>query len=99
MSGCKKLDIEKDTPRCIKREIKAFNKQQSCNDGVKVNEYTFQGKNVYVFDPGNCGADMIARVIDSECNSIGTLGGISGNTKINGEEFSNAVLERTTWEK
>jgi hypothetical protein len=52
-----------------------------------------------VFDPGTCGADMAAEVIDSECNSLGNLGGIAGNTEINGANFSNAILESTIWER
>lgn len=54
---------------------------------------------VYVFDPGTCGDDMTSEVVDSECNSIGFLGGISGNMEINGEDFSTATFESLTWEK
>jgi len=97
-TSCQKLDIEKGTPECIENLIKDFDKEQSCDNGVNVKEYTFQGESVYVFDPGSCGADMISGVIDSECNSLGFLGGISGNTKINGEEFSNAIFVSITWE-
>lgn len=60
---------------------------------------TTQGKTVYVFDPGNCGADMTSEVIDSDCNSLGFLGGISGNFEINGGDFSDAIFQITTWEK
>lgn len=96
--GCNKLDIEKDTPKCVERRIKNFNKSSTC-DNAKVNEYTFQGNTVYVFTPGTCGADMTAEVISSDCNSLGYLGGISGNTKINEVEFSTATFIKTTWEK
>ncbi len=41
---------------------------------------------------------MASEVIDSDCNSLGFLGGISGNTEINGEDFSNAIIQSTTWE-
>lgn len=99
LMSCQKLDIEKDTPKCIENLIKDFDKEQSCDTGVNVKKYTFQGTIVYVFDPGTCGADMTSEVIDFECNSIGFLGGISGNTVINGEDFSNAKFESTTWER
>ena len=99
LTGCNKLDIEKGTPKCVEHDIKDFNKNTSCSNGVNVKEYTFQGKTVYVFSPGTCGADMASGVIDSDCNSLGFLGGIAGNTKINGEEFSNATYIKTTWEK
>ena len=96
--SCNKLDIEKGTPKCVENKIKNFNKSSTC-DNAKVEEYTFQGKTVYTFDSGNCGADMTTEVISSDCNSIGYLGGIAGNTKINGEEFSNATYIKTTWKK
>jgi hypothetical protein len=98
-TSCQKLEIEKDTPKCIENLIKKFDKEQSCDNGVNVKKYTFQGKTVYVFDPGNCGADMTSEVIDFECNSLGFLGGISGNTEINGEDFANATFESIIWEK
>lgn len=97
--GCKKLDIEKGTPQCVKNKIEDFNKLPTCDDGTEVKEYLFQSNTVYVFYPGSCGADMSSEVIDSECNTLGYLGGISGNTKINGEEFSNAVYQKTTWQQ
>jgi len=96
--SCNKLDIEKDTPKCVKTKIKEFNKSSTC-DNAKVEEYTFQENTVFTFDPGNCGADMATEVISSDCNSIGFLGGIAGNTKINDVEFSNAIFIKTIWTK
>jgi hypothetical protein len=96
--SCNKLDIEKGTPKCVENKIKDFNKSTNCNN-AKVDEYTFQGNTVYTFDPGNCGADMTTEVISSDCNNLGYLGGISGNTKINGAEFSTATFIKTTWKK
>lgn len=96
--SCNKLNIEKGTPKCVENKIKDFNKSATCNTS-KVDEYTFQGNTVYTFDPGNCGADMTAEVISANCNSLGFLGGISGNTKINGVEFSTATFVKTIWKK
>jgi len=96
--SCNKLDIAKGTPKCVENKIKDFNKSSTCND-AEVNEYTFQGNTVYTFEPGTCGADMTTEVISSDCNSLGYLGGISGNTKINGTEFSTATFIKTTWKK
>src|SRR6478735_3990164 len=96
--GCNKQKVARNTPRCIKKEIESFAKTE-CNDGVKVDEYMFQTKYVYLFDPGNCGADMSSQVLDSDCRTLGQLGGITGNTKINGEEFSNAKFIRNIWKK
>ena len=96
--SCNKLDIEKGTPKCIQNKIKDFNKSSSCNN-AHVDEYAFQGNTVYTFDPGTCGADMSTDVFNSSCHYLGFLGGISGNTKINGEEFSNATFIKTVWNK
>lgn len=85
-------------PACLDNKISEFRKNAACND-PKVNEYSFQNTLVYVFDPGTCGADMSSEVIDSNCQTIGHLGGITGNTKINGEEFSHAKFKRTIWKK
>ncbi|HTO16508.1 MAG TPA: hypothetical protein VLZ83_12105 [Edaphocola sp.] len=97
-TSCNKLHIEEGTPKCVEKKIKNFNKSTTCSDS-KVDEYIFQGNTVYTFDPGNCGADMTTEVINSDCNSLGFLGGISGNTKINGVEFSTATFIKTTWKQ
>lgn len=96
--SCTKLDIEKGTPQCVENKIKDFNKSSSC-DNANVNEYTFQGSTVYTLEPGTCGADMPTEVINSVCTRLGVLGGFAGNTKINGEEFSNATFVKSIWTK
>lgn len=97
-NACSKLDIEKGTPKCVENKIRDFDKS-ACADGANVKEYSFQSNTVYVFYQGTCGADLTTEVIDADCNSLGFLGGIAGNTKINGEEFSNASFVKIIWEK
>lgn len=97
--GCENSEIAKDTPECLKRAIKDFAKASPSCSNATVEEYTFQGATVYVFQPGTCGADLSADVLDSECNNLGFLGGFIGNTKINGEEFSKAIFKKTVWRK
>jgi len=92
-------DIEKDVPGCIQSEIREFRSNLTCDDGATVGEYLFQSQRVYVFYPGDCGADMTSEVISEGCETLGFLGGISGNTIINGESFSNAVYQRTVWKQ
>jgi len=92
--ACKKTG----EPDCIRSEIKNFEKTNGCVS-AKVDEYTFQGKTVYVFDPGQCGADMTSSVMDSGCGLLGHLGGISGNTTINGDDFTKAVFVRNVWRR
>jgi hypothetical protein len=96
--GCSELPIEKETPECVVKKIKDY-KHGPCKHGSKVKEFLFQEKTVYAFSPGNCGADLGGEVIDAECTHVGFLGGISGNTIINGEEFSNATFIKTIWEE
>ena len=86
------------TPACILKKIENFSKE-SCAKGPNVKEYTFQNKQVFVFDQGNCGNDMTSEVVDAECNNMGYLGGFTGNVKINGEDFEHALLIKLLWEK
>jgi Domain of unknown function (DUF6970) len=80
--------------------ITAFsNNSLICEHGPNVTEYIFQGQTVFVFDMGYCGADLSSEVVDNNCNSIGFLGGFLGNTRINGEEFSNAKYIATIWSR
>lgn len=52
---------------------------------------------VYVYDPGTCGADQTSEVTNTKCETLGYLGGITGNNKINGEDFSSATFKKTVW--
>ena len=97
--SCNRIDIELGTPPSIENKIVSFSKTSIC-DNARVTEYIFQGKTVYVFSPGNtCGADLTSEVVDSDCNTLGYLGGISGNTSINGEKISNAIFVKFVWKK
>lgn len=99
LNSCsKKKEEEKvQMPECIETRIKTIGDEE-CNNGYSVKEYIFQGKTVFVFIPGFCGMLQEAHVMDATCNSLGYLGSASG-TKINGEEFSNAVFVRTVWSR
>jgi hypothetical protein len=96
---CEKLDLNVDVPECIERKIKEFKKSDlSCNSGAEVLRYDFQGIQVYVFQPGNCGADMPIDIYDSHCNKICSLGGIEGRTYCNGDKFyENATNRVLVW--
>lgn len=96
--SCRRLDIGRATPKCVVNKIRGFSKSPTCKDS-KVLEYQFQGKSVFVFEPGTCGNDMTAEVINADCKTLGYLGGFAGNTKINGEEFSKATFIKTIWAK
>ncbi len=83
---------------CLAEKIIAFETNAPCPN-VSVSQYIFQGKMVYTFDPGTCGADMTSNVLNENCVSIGFLGGLIGNTTVNGEDFSKAVFVKTIWKK
>lgn len=99
ISSCKKYDIAEGTPACIEELIKEFNSETDCIVAVDVRKYEFQGGEVYLFNPGDCETDEGSEIHDSECNSIGFLGGIDDNQIINGEDFTDAVLISVIWTK
>ena len=97
LAACEKID--KDAPDCIKDLIRKNDSYLSlCETGASVQEYLFQGDFVYVFDPGRCGADMMAVVYSSNCEHLGGLGGFAGNLLINGVRFDqNSTYIKTIW--
>ena len=97
LTACEKID--KDVPDCIKDKIRNhIGIFTLCETGASVKQYLFQGEDVFVFDPGNCGADMAAAVLNDKCETIGDLGGIMGNLVINGERFDQgATYIKTIW--
>lgn len=96
--SCKKSRTDISITPCVTSRLNDFI-ANSYDNGASVKQYRFQTKVVYAFSPGTCGADLSTGIIDADCNSLGSLGGFSGNTKINGEEFSNAVFIRTIWQR
>ena len=94
--SCHKEDLA--ISGCIQDKIKYFN-NYSCDSGANVMEYYFLGKPVYVFSMGACGGDLFEDVLDADCNMLGSLGGITGNTKIDHVDFSTAEYKRTVWSK
>ena len=95
-NNVRKNTVKKGTPQCVENKIKDFT--SPCGD-ANAKEYTFRGKTVFVFEQGTCGGDLTSEVIDADCNSLGYLGGITGNRVINGEDFSNAVFIKIIWTK
>jgi hypothetical protein len=82
----------KEAPPCLQQKIPGF--QAWCC----IDEYQFQGKPVYTFDPGNCGGDFPTYVLDAPCDTLGFLGGFAGFTDIQGIPFyGNASFQRTLW--
>ena len=98
--SCQKVELKEDTPECIQQKIIEFkNNVNFCETGKSVYRYKFQDQFVYVFNPGNCGADMMSNVYDEDCNLMCNLGGIAGIVLCNDENFSEKAIDETLiWE-
>lgn len=85
---------------CLTNKIETFSQStQICDTSASVKEYHFQQQNVYLFDEGPCIGDYTITVLNGDCDTLGYLGGIIGNTQINGVEFyPNATFNNTIWE-
>lgn len=81
---------------CIETKIPSF-ANQACSNGANVLLYYYQENRVYVFNYGPCFVDMTATVLSEECDTMGYLGGLMGNSQINGADFSSAELMDTIW--
>ena len=100
-SSCQKEDVDmEDESACISQKIEAYKASNlPCKSGKSIYRYEFQGEYVYVFNPGNCGADMMSDVYDEKCQLICGLGGIAGNQICNEENFwETATNELLIWE-
>ncbi|HPH82259.1 MAG TPA: hypothetical protein PL185_06780 [Flavobacteriales bacterium] len=97
LASCNKNEVIIGPPECLNDQITEFIKG-ACPYGNYVDKYKFQNEIVYVLTPGSCGADMQTLVINEECQQLGTLGGITGNTQINGVDFyANAQYIEGIW--
>lgn len=99
LAACEGMTIAPAVPDCLIQKIKELKDATTCPQGASVKEYKFRHKTVYVLSMGNCTSDSGVQVIDADCQPLGFLGGFTGNTKINGIEFSShATFIRTVWE-
>lgn len=96
VSSCSKRDLDAGMTACMREEIETFKTSDRICDDAVVTKYFFQNQYVYVFDAACC-CDWISSVVDADCNVIGGLGGIAGNTKVNGADFRNAKLIGEVW--
>ena len=96
ISACDKVELKEEVPGCMEKKINDYkSRNHPCSSGKSVYRYKLQGEYVYVFNPGNCGADMMSDVLDEACNSICGLGGIAGNIICNGDDFGKTATEET----
>jgi hypothetical protein len=96
ITSCKEEKLE---PSCLNDKISEL-EDSSCDDGVQISLYKFQGEDVYLLEKGSCIADGATEVVDNECNSLGFLGGLAGSDEINGVNFyENSTFIEVVWEK
>jgi hypothetical protein len=96
-SGCEKSKY--DAPGCIEDKIDEFVANVICDNGAYVALYKFNDKDVYLFYEGYCGADLGGTVYTKDCLYLGFIGGISGNTFIQGVNFyDSARYIKRIWE-
>jgi len=100
--SCKRPDIASNIPPCVYKEIAAHKTDSTWYTG-SVQEYLFQDKIVYAFNPDNKRiADGATIIKDKDCNVLCSLGGFGGPqiNKCNGVNFwESATLKRTIWQK
>jgi len=95
--GCKKK--LSDVPCCIDSKIEQF-KNNPHSITTQVDEYFYQGKNVYLLTDGSIILDGGFTVLDANCNQLCFLGGIGGFTMCNGDNFfEKATFKRTLWKR
>ena len=85
-------------PSCVFTTLEQFKTSHNlCSTGASVKEFKWDGRAVFVFDEGICIADGQSAVLDANCKVLGYLGGIAGNSKIEGKEWAGAVYVQTIW--
>ncbi len=101
LQGCQKTKIPKDVPPCIKQKLKQLKKSSCSFEGkTKMLEYRFQNQPVFVIYGNSCFMQYSTDVFDDACNVIGKIPLMHPTeAPVNGEDFSNAILVRTVWEK
>lgn len=95
-SSCASKKDAGNYPKALQPIINQFSSAPPCKD-AHVDEFEFQGKLVYALVPGTCGADMGTDIFAADGTKLGMLGGFSGKTSINGEDFDKAIFKRTLW--
>ncbi len=86
-----------ETPSCIQQKIDAIKTKPKWNPPAEVNEYTYQGKHVYLFSADCC--DQYNELVDENCKYIcAPSGGLTGKGDGQCPEFStNAQFVKLVW--
>ena len=84
-------------PSCLVKQIESFDKKQSANPPVQIDEYMYKDKRVFLFTADCC--DQYNTVYDEQCNAIcSPSGGLEGRGDRKCEDFSKeARLIKKIW--
>ena len=98
LNSCNKLDLPKDTPKCIVDKIEDIADGDGWNPVAKIYSYNYNGQKVYFF-PSHC-CDVPSRVYDGNCNLICSPdGGLTGSGDgLCNDFFSTRTDEILIWE-
>jgi len=93
-NSCNKIDVPKDTPRCIKQKIKDEGKESTFQSVYKL---TYEGKNIYLLvDTTNNGISIIS---NSDCETICSMGGFVGINESCLEMIKQSTDKTLIWSK
>lgn len=92
-----KCDKENVTPECISQRIEQIKAQAKWNPPAEVNQYTYNGKTVYLFSSNCC--DQYNELYDANCNYIcAPSGGFTGKGDGKCADFTSAATHiRLVW--
>lgn len=98
LTGCKKVDVPKDTPSCIKKEIRNIQSHNVRNPPASVWSYEYNGQAVY-YIPSYC-CDAMSQLFDNDCKQICSPdGGLTGAGDGKCPDFfSNRKSEKLIWQ-
>ncbi|HUR66103.1 MAG TPA: hypothetical protein VMZ03_07100 [Chitinophagaceae bacterium] len=92
-----KCNKDEKTPDCVTQRIEQIKTQPKWNPPAEVNQYSYKGRNVYLFNSPCC--DQYNELIDANCNSIcAPSGGITGKGDGKCADFSSTAIHvRLVW--
>ena len=95
--GCKKKNGNAVAiPACIQLKIDSIKNEPKWNPPAEVNEYTYNGKTVYLFSSNCC--DQYNILVDENCHYLcAPSGGITGSGDRKCTDFNNATHVRLVW--
>ena len=95
--SCKEVDLEKDAPKCIMREIRKIKREEVRNPPAKVWEWNVDGATYYYITSDCC--DQLNYLYDDDCNIVcAPDGGFSGGGDGTCPEFEGSIERTLVWE-